>query len=59
MKFKLLNNEKKPLTTKKLKSFKGFESITEQEAMDIVIIIENLSTLILKRHEKNKGKSNF
>jgi hypothetical protein len=43
--YKRINPENKPLTIEKLKEFKGFENLTEAEALNIVDSIQKLAII--------------
>ena len=57
-KLESLNNKKEPLTVEKIRTFKGFEKLTDIEAQEIIFAIKQLATIIVdyqQELEQRKG----
>lgn len=48
---KLSNPKKQPLTPEILRTFKGCEALTDKEAIDIIIALDNVSRIFIAFHE--------
>jgi len=55
--FKSINPEKKPLTIEKLRSFKGLENLSDEEAHETLFAIEALCAILVEA--TSKGDSNL
>jgi hypothetical protein len=50
------NRKKEPLTVEKLKTFKGLENLTDEEAQNTLIAIQNFTSILYEYLSEQKRK---